>query len=63
MRYTYDRKANRWLPEKPPRARKNKAELLAEAEDTLTNDELAEAVKKGKESPAKPNKAATKKNK
>lgn len=63
MRYTYDRKANRWLPEKPKRARSNEAELLAEAEDTLTNDELAEAVKKGKESPAKPNKAATKRNK
>ena len=42
---------------------RNHATLMKEADDVLTNDELKEAVKKGKASPAKPNKAARKANK
>lgn len=42
---------------------RNHATLMKEADDVLTNEELKEAVKKGKESPAKPNKAARKANK
>ena len=42
---------------------KNHAALMAEADDELTNAELAEAVKAAKQSPAKPNKAARKRNK
>lgn len=35
-------------------AHKPKAELLAEAESEMTNDELAEAIGKAKKSPTKP---------
>lgn len=38
----------------PKGTTKPKAELLAEAEETMTNAELTEAVEKAKKSPAKP---------
>lgn len=50
----------REVAKKPGR---NHATLMDEADDVLTNEELAEAVKKGKASPSKPNKAARKANK
>lgn len=48
------------LAKRKPRRRIH-ADLMEEAEEELTNAELAEAVGKAKESPAKPNKAARKK--
>ena len=50
------------LAKRKPR-RKVHADLMDEAVEELTNAELSEAVKKAKESPAKPNKAARKPNK
>ena len=50
------------LAKRKPR-RKIHADLMDEASEELTNAELAEAVKKAKESPAKPNKSARKRNK
>ena len=50
------------LAKRKPR-RKIHADLMDEASDELTNAELAEAVEKAKQSPAKPNKAARRPNK
>lgn len=58
-----DGKAPEGAKEIAKKGGRNHATLMQEADDVLTNDELKEAVKKGKASPAKPNKAARKPNK
>ena len=58
MALSFDRKVGRWVQAKPRRTGKAKDELLAEVEETLTSDEMADAVARGKKSPAKPRKKA-----